>query len=165
MQTRSLRGSFAVLSAGAAVAVGSLVAAPVASSSAAPSTAPAPAPAICPVGKGVTVIVDFGSTTTKSCAPGDPTSGLTALKGAGFTYAFVARFPGMVCRINGKPTPAQDACVVAPPSTKYWSYWTALRGGTWTYATVGAGTDNPKPGTVRGWAYGAGKPPAVAVPK
>ena len=40
-----------------------------------PVDGPGPGPpAICPVGKGVTVIVDFGSTTTKSCAPGDPTS-------------------------------------------------------------------------------------------
>lgn len=160
-QTRSARSTFAALTTGVAFAAAGLVAAPVATSSA----APAPAPAVCPAGKGVTVIVDFGPTRSKSCAPGDPTSGLTALTGAGFTYAFVARFPGMVCRINGKPTPTQDACVVTPPATKYWSYWTAVRGGTWVYATVGAGTDNPKPGSVRGWAYGAAKPPAVAVPK
>jgi hypothetical protein len=52
-----------------------------------------------------------------------------------------------------------------PPTTKYWSYWHAARGGKWTYATTGAGSYNPKPGTVEGWAYGAGKPPTVAPPK
>lgn len=119
----------------------------------------------CPRGKGVSVVVDFGTTEKISCASGDPTSGLAALRGAGFTVAMVARFPAAVCRINGRPTATQDACVVMPPTTKYWSYWHAARGGKWTYATTGAGSYNPKPGTVEGWAYGAGKPPTVAPPK
>ncbi|MFN8096885.1 MAG: hypothetical protein U0Q21_01140 [Dermatophilaceae bacterium] len=121
--------------------------------------------AACPRGSGVTVLVDFGATESTRCATGDPRTGLAALKTAGFTVAMVARFPGAVCRINGIPTPATDACVVMPPTTKYWSYWHAQRGGTWTYSTTGAGTYDPKPGTVEGWSYGAGKPPSIPVPK
>lgn len=121
-------------------------------------------PAACPRGKGVTVIVDFGATKRISCAPGDPVSGLAALKGAKFTVAMVARFPGAVCRINNRPSPSAEACVVMPPATKYWSYWHANRGGTWTYSSSGAGTYNPKPGTVEGWSYGAGKPPTTPPP-
>lgn len=121
--------------------------------------------AACPRGSGVSVVVDFGATESTRCATGDPTSGLAALKGAGFTVTMVARFPGAVCRINGIPKPAKDACVVMPPATAYWSYWHALRGGTWTYSTSGAGSYDPKPGTVEGWAYGAGKPPSIPVPK
>ncbi|GAA1800353.1 MAG: hypothetical protein LCH77_06145 [Actinobacteria bacterium] len=122
-------------------------------------------PAACPRASGVTVVVDFGATERISCAPGDPTSGLAALKGAGFTVAMVQRFPGAVCRINNRPSPTVEACVVMPPATKYWSYWHAPRGGKWTYSTSGSGSYNPKPGTVEGWAFGAGKPPTVAPPR
>lgn len=122
-------------------------------------------PAACPRGSGVSVVVDFGTSRSTRCAPGDPASGLAALKRAGFTVAMVQRFPGAVCRINNRPAPSAEACVVMPPPTKYWSYWHATRGGKWTYSSAGAGTYNPKPGTVEGWAYGAGKPPKVAPPK
>lgn len=129
---------------------------------AAPAQATAPAP--CPRGRGVTVVVDFGSSRRTGCAPGDPRSGLDALRAAGFATVMVARFPGMVCRINGLPKPAVDACVIPPPPTRYWSYWHATRGGKWTYSSGGAGTYDPKPGTVDGWAYGPGKPPSVPPP-
>ncbi len=121
--------------------------------------------AACPRGSGVSVVVDFGATETTKCAAGDPKTGLAALKGAGFTVSMVARFPAAVCRINGIPTPTKDACVVMPPATAYWSYWHAARGGTWTYSTKAAGSYDPKPGSVEGWAYGAGKPPSIPVPK
>ncbi|MCA0291867.1 MAG: hypothetical protein LCH82_09575 [Actinobacteria bacterium] len=120
--------------------------------------------AICPRGSGVTVIVDFGSWDKRSCAPGDPTTGLAALRGAGFTVTMVQRFPGAVCRINGRPSATVDKCVVMPPTTGYWSYWQAVRGGKWTYSTSGPGSYNPKPGTVEGWSYGAGKPPTAPPP-
>ncbi|MEI2779300.1 MAG: hypothetical protein V9G19_25720 [Tetrasphaera sp.] len=122
-------------------------------------------PVSCPRGKGVTVVVDFGPSTTVKCATGDPSSGLAALSGAGFKVVQVQRFPGAVCRINGVPSRTQEACVVMPPSTRYWSYWHAVRGGRWVYSTSGAGTNNPKPGTVEGWAFGAGKPPSTPVPR
>lgn len=108
---------------------------------------------------GVSVVVDlkpFGKPLAVRCAPGDPASGLAALTGAGFTYGFVPRQPGFVCRINAKPDPCNGA-----PATAYWSYWHAVPGGTWTYSTKGAGTYDPRPGTVEGWAFGAGKPPSV----
>jgi hypothetical protein len=120
--------------------------------------------AACPRGTGVSVVVDFGAWHKISCAPGDPVSGAAALRGAGFTLTMVQRFPGAICRINGRPTVAQDACVVMPPATRYWSYWHAVRGGKWTYSTLGPGSYNPKPGTVEGWSYGAGTPPTPAPP-
>lgn len=122
-------------------------------------------PVACPRGKGVTVLVDYGPATRVKCATGDPSSGLDALRRAGFTVVMVQRFPGAVCRINGVPSRAQDACVVMPPTTRYWSYWHGARGGRWTYSTSGPGSYNPKPGTVEGWSFGAGKPPSTPVPK
>jgi len=93
-----------------------------------------------------------------SCAPGDPGSGLAALTGAGFGYAFAPS--GLVCQIDGRP----DPCPRVPPITAYWSYWHAQPGGTWRYSSVGAGSYDPAPGAVEGWAFGAGAPPGIAPP-
>ena len=137
------------------------------SSNAQPSNAQpasAQAAAACPSSSGVTVVVDFGGWRKIGCAAGDPKTGLAALTAAGFTKVMVARFPAMVCRINGVPKASIDPCVVTAPPTRYWSYWHAARGGTWTYSSAGAATFNPKPGTVEGWAYGAGTPPKVPPP-
>lgn len=123
------------------------------------AAAPSAQAARCGGTSGVTVIVDktaFGKGTAVRCAPGDPTSGLAALTGAAFSYSFVPRFPGMICRIDALP-----ATCAPPTTTAYWSYWHATPGGTWTYSSVGAGAFNPAPGTIEGWAFGAGKPPRV----
>jgi hypothetical protein len=123
--------------------------------------APAAEAAACSGTSGVTVVVDFGPLggVRVSCAPGDPASGLAALSAAGFGYSFVPRQPGLVCQINGLPDPCNGA-----PTTAYWSYWHAARGGSWTYSAAGAGSVNPRPGTVQGWAFGAGGRPGVAPP-
>ncbi|UVS79310.1 hypothetical protein [Actinokineospora sp. UTMC 2448] len=127
--------------------------------------APSAAAAACSGTAGVTVVVDFGSLgggTRVACAPGDPSSGMGALSGAGFGYTGVSSHPGMVCKINGQP--AAEACRRPPPTTAYWSYWYATRGGSWTYSSTGAGYRDPAPGTVEGWAFGAGSPPGTPPP-
>lgn len=128
--------------------------------------AAASAAAACGGQTGVTVVVDYGSQggTSTGCATGDPSSGLGALSGAGFEYVFAARQYGFVCRINGKPGTAVDACVNTSPTTAYWSYWYAQPGGSWVYSSSGAGGSNPAPGSVEGWSYGAGKAPRIAPP-
>ena len=126
------------------------------------ATAPPASAAACSGTSGVTVVVDFGPLgggVTTRCAPGDPASGLAALTGAGFTYAFVPRLPGFVCQIDVKPNPCNGA-----PSTGYWSYWRAARHGTWIYSTSGAGSYNPAPNTVQGWRFGAGTAPSISPP-
>ena len=118
--------------------------------------------AACTGTKGVTVVVDFtklGSKIKTACDPTDPKTGLAALTGAGFTYTFVPRFPGFVCTIDKLPNPCNGA-----PATAYWSYWHAQPGGKWVYSSTGAGTYHPKPGSVQGWAFGAGKPPGISPP-
>jgi hypothetical protein len=127
---------------------------------AAPVVTAAPAHAArCAGTNGVTVIVDlkpFGKGVRTKCASGNPTSGLDALTKAGFTYSFLPRQPGFVCQINALPKPCNGA-----PTHAYWSYWHGTRGGTWTYSSAGAGSYDPAPGTVEGWAFGAGTPPTV----
>jgi hypothetical protein len=111
---------------------------------------------------GVWVVVDAtaaGGGTTTRCASGDPATGLAALEGAGHAYGFVPRVPGMVCTIDARPDPCNGA-----PTDAYWSYWSAEPGGPWIYNSRGAGTRDPKPGQVEGWAFGAGAPPRTAPP-
>ncbi len=123
---------------------------------------PAAEAAACSGTSGVTVVVDYGALgggVRVACAAGDPSSGLAALSAAGFGYSFVPRQPGLVCQINTKPDPCNGA-----PTNAYWSYWHAVRGGSWSYSTSGAGSYNPRAGTVEGWAFGAGGRPGVAPP-
>ncbi|MEU7480785.1 hypothetical protein AB0A63_32755 [Lentzea sp. NPDC042327] len=108
---------------------------------------------------GVKVVVDFtalGGGVQTGCAPGDPATGLAALTGAGFTYSFVPRQAGFVCRINALPNPC-----TAPTTSAYWSYWHASPGGSWAYSSAGAGSYDPAPGSVEGWAFGAGTAPGA----
>ena len=142
------------------LAVGILVAAGVA-----PAT-PAAA-AACAEGAGVTVVVDFASlgvSTDTDCAAGDPGSGLEALRAAGHEPTRAAQQPGyFVCRIDGKP--ANDPCQRTSPADAYWSYWHAEPGGSWTFSDTGAADRDPAPGTVEGWAFGAGDPPSSPPPR
>jgi hypothetical protein len=148
--TRRLAAAAAV-----AVATGTLVLA-----------GPAPAEAAaCSGTSGVTVVVDYGPLggIQVGCAAGDPSSGLAALHAAGFATTGTQKDgPAFVCRINGAP--ASDPCVLTPPASAYWSYWHASRGGSWAYSSLGAASYNPKPGSVEGWAFGAGGRPGISPP-
>jgi hypothetical protein len=128
--------------------------------------APAAA-AACSQGGGVTLVVDFaslGGGTKTRCAAGDPASGVAALRAAGFSPTRAAQEPGyFVCRIDGKP--ANDPCQRTSPADAYWSYWHAKPGGTWAFSDRGAANYDPAPGTVEGWAFGAGKPPSSPPPR
>jgi hypothetical protein len=116
---------------------------------------------------GVTVVVDFtafGGGTTVACALGDPATGIAALQGAGFTVTGTQRWGlAFVCRINALPAPAADPCVNTPPATAFWSYWHAS-GGSWSFSTTGATSYNPAPGSIEGWAFGAGGAPGIPPP-
>jgi len=117
--------------------------------------------AACSSSSGVTVVVDYGSLggTSVGCARSGG-SGLDVLTAAGHAVTFVSpRQPGFVCTIDRRPDPCNGA-----PSSAYWSYWHAAPGGTWSYSTSGAASTHPKAGTVEGWAFGAGKPPAMRPP-
>ena len=123
---------------------------------------PAAAAACTSSKKGVTVVVDFTKLNGKikpACDPTDPTNGLTALTGAGFSYTFVPNYPGFICTIDSLPNPCNGA-----PASAYWSYWHATPHGKWIYSNLGAGSYHPKAGSVQGWAFGAGNPPGISPP-
>lgn len=129
-----------------------------------PSTVTAPPAAATTACATVTVVVDFaslGGGSATRCSIRDPSSGIEALEKAGFSVTPVYN-EAFVCRIDGKP--ASDPCRQTPPSNAYWSYWHAKPGGSWVWSSKGAGTYDPAPGSVEGWAFGAGKPPSTPPP-
>ncbi|HTK16015.1 MAG TPA: hypothetical protein VL769_06455 [Acidimicrobiia bacterium] len=122
----------------------------------------------CSATSGVTVIVDFthfgGGKIERGCAPGDPTNGLQALHAAGFTSAGTAQYgDAFVCRIDGLPTPKEEACAVTPPPSAYWAYWYARPSDpAWTYSAVGVLDFDPKPGSIEAFAFGNHAQPGIA---
>jgi hypothetical protein len=109
----------------------------------------------------VAVIVDFrqlGGAVQTRCAQGDPATGLQALAKAGFTATPRPR-DGLICEIDARPSCADTT------STTYWSYWYRAPGSSrWVYASEGAGTHNPKPGSTEAWVWqdgGRQPPPSI----
>ncbi|MFY1593562.1 hypothetical protein [Micromonospora sp. WMMD737] len=111
----------------------------------------------CPDASGVTVVVDFnelGGGTVVRCARGEQSTGLAALKNAGFQMTGTLRWgEGFVCRIEGKPSTASEKCVDTPPASAYWSYWHATSGGSWTYSDKGVLNRKPPAGSFEGWSF------------
>jgi hypothetical protein len=114
---------------------------------------------------GVTVAVDFtafGGKVVVRCAPGTPATGVAALQQAGFTPAGTTTYGlAFICRINNKPSPAQQACITTPPANAYWAYYHANKGATtWAYTTQGASTYKPAQGSIEAWAFGNSAKPS-----
>jgi hypothetical protein len=129
---------------------------------AAVATAP-PAAAAAPC---VGVVVDAsraGGPVQSRCARLDPSTGLAALKAAGFTPRL--RPDGLVCQLGrtGRRT-YPDRCVASVQ--RYWSYWYRQPGSSrWVYSNRGPGARNPRPGSTEAWVFqvggGRARPPAV----
>lgn len=133
----------------------------------APAATAAGATGACAGSNGVTVVVDsrpLGGGITIRCAEGSPSTGIDALRRAGFTVRGTVRFPGFVCRIDDAP--GSDPCLDTAPADAFWSYWHASRGGSWTYSDTGAAERTPPSGSVEGWVFsdGSGQPPGIAPP-
>lgn len=130
------------------------------------TTTPASADPIgdCTATKGAIVAVDFGPFAGKVERGCDttPTTGYDLLHDGGFTTTGTQHDgPGFICRIGygtsgtQYPTPDKEACVLTPPATAYWSYWTAAPGqDTWSYSQYGAMDRKLKDGDVDAWVYG-----------
>ncbi|RMB81077.1 LPXTG cell wall anchor domain-containing protein [Streptomyces shenzhenensis] len=121
----------------------------------------------CTTTSGVVLAVDFshwGGPIYRSCGT-TPTTGYELLNQGGWSTTGTGHDgPAFICRIgysghqNGKqyPTAAQDACVLTPPASAYWSYWHADPGAKdWSYSQLGAMLYKPKPGSVDLWIFGA----------
>ena len=147
------------LAAGAAIAI-IAVAAPAVGVGADPQSA-------CTATSGVTVVVDFthfpGGEIERGCAAGQPANALDALHAAGFTTAGTAQYgDAFLCRIDGLPTPADEACAVTPSATAYWAFWHARPSdANWTYSATGVTNYQPAPGSIEAFAFGNHALPGV----
>ena len=108
----------------------------------------------CTTATGITVVVDFqdlGGGISTRCVTSKVENGFQALTAAGINFQTATRAPGFLCKIAGLPTTEQ--CIQPAPTTAYWSYWLANRGGNWCYSSLGAGNILPPPGSVQGWSF------------
>ncbi|ROO60517.1 hypothetical protein EDC02_2404 [Micromonospora sp. Llam0] len=122
----------------------------------------------CPDGNGVTVIVDFqelGGPTIIRCAVGDQATGHAALKNAGISITGTTRWgESFICRIEGRPTAAEEPCIDTPPASAYWSYWHASDGGPWTYSQRGVLARKPPLGSFEGWSFAKNRTASTSPP-
>nr|WP_206269476.1 prenyltransferase/squalene oxidase repeat-containing protein [Streptomyces antioxidans] len=120
----------------------------------------------CTATKGAVVAVDFGpfgGKVERGCDT-TPTTGYELLHEGGFSTAGTEHDgPAFICRIGfgpfnsgtQYPTPDKESCVLTPPATAYWSYWTAPPGqDEWTYSPYGAMDRKLKNGDVDAWVFG-----------
>ncbi|MFJ8006207.1 prenyltransferase/squalene oxidase repeat-containing protein [Streptomyces fagopyri] len=120
----------------------------------------------CTATQGAVVAVDFGpfgGPVERGCDT-TPTTGYELLHEGGFgTTGTEHDGPAFICRIGSGsfnsgtqyPTPDKDDCVLTPPATAYWSYWTASPGqDDWTYSQYGAMDRKLEDGDVDAWVYG-----------
>jgi hypothetical protein len=131
-------------------------------------------PPTCSRARGTIVAVDFGhwgGPVVAGCGVAAG-SGYQLLHDGGFSTAgTVHDGPGFVCRLGNEkfrngtqfPTAHEDPCVVTPPESAYWSYWTAGRhSNAWSYDGLGAMSDVPVSGGVELWQFGGkGAQPSV----
>ena len=127
--------------------------------------------ATCAAGGGVSVVVDFnslGGGVQTACVAGGGGDKASAIFGAaGHTLGRVQQQPGFVCRVDGLPSPEQEACVKTPPADAYWGlWWSNGTSGSWTYSTVGVdGLTIPDGGSVAlSWDDVDGSAPPSATP-
>ncbi|HEV3053046.1 MAG TPA: hypothetical protein VGX45_00210 [Solirubrobacteraceae bacterium] len=123
----------------------------------------------CTAHRGTIVAVDFGhwgGPIVRGCGVDQPT-GYALLHAAGFTTAGDAQDGNVfICRLGDAafrhgtqyPPPSEDACIVTPPGSAYWSFWLAPAGqNRWAYSSLGPLGDVPKPGEVELWKFGGTK--------
>lgn len=117
--------------------------------------------AACSGSTGVTVVIDYGSNATSTCA-NDAASAMAVLKSVA-SVTSPPQYPGtVVCQINS--VPSNNCSRGMPPASAYWAFYHANRGGSWQYSSVGVAEYNPAPGTAIGFAFGAGARPDIAPP-
>lgn len=119
------------------------------------------AAAACAPGQGVSVVLDHkdvpggsGKGVVVDCVrDGAGRSARAVFKSAGVSMRDTTRFPGLVCLVDGLPSP-NPACVMAPPANAFWGlYWSNGRDGKWIFSSIGVdGLNVPDGGSVA-WAW------------
>lgn len=130
-----------------------------------PSASAAPVSS-CTTTTGTIVAVDFshwGGPVVRGCGVNQPTGYALMHEGGFSTVGDSHDGPAFICRIGNAafhgavqyPTVSDEPCILTPPASAYWSYWLASAGqNTWTYSSLGAMSEVPKPGQVELWSFG-----------
>ena len=128
----------------------------------------------------VTVVIDFsdlGPDPTIGCAYDLPAhaTGMDALVALGIPVTEVTRTPQFICRIDEVPSADQvvpipgndgykETCVNTPPTSAYWTYWSASKGGEWTYSLTGYTLHEVVIGGYEGYSFAHNVPVTQAAP-
>jgi hypothetical protein len=115
----------------------------------------------------VGLVIDFGNLdgrvahVSRDCVSfGSGGTGFDLLKADGHTFRINAA--GLVCAIDGYPSPDAGCGQHTASGYRYWSFWHAEANdpGVWQYASFGPASHRPGAGSVEGWHYveGAGNP-------
>lgn len=120
----------------------------------------------CTGSTGVTVVADFthfaDGTVVRRCDTGSPTTAYQAIDDVGLDPAHGAGQGQSgpyqyLCRIDDKPSAADDGCTGFATDAPYWAFWVPDSADTdWAYATEGVDTYAPPAGDVLGFSFGAG---------
>lgn len=118
--------------------------------------APAFAAGYCSGSTGVSVAVDYGALgggVVKGCVTnGAGRSAWSVTQAAGHALTAVQKYPGAVCRIDGK---GNSSCYNMPPADAYWGLFKSTDGGSWAYAQKGAKEMTAGNGDTIGWSWQA----------
>ena len=114
----------------------------------------------CSAGEGVSVVVDFGTSSEREplarCVTGFAGTGWAALQVAGLNPEGTDEFPsGFACRIDDVPATADQDCADTPTYAEgNWAYYfaTAESDG-WMLSGAGSAMRSPECGTVEGWRF------------
>lgn len=118
--------------------------------------------AACSGTSGVTVVIDYGSSSSTLCAADATEAGAVLDSVAEVAWVPMYGEGKVVCKINN--VPSSQTCQRMPPGSAYWAFFHASRGGSWIYSSTGVADYNPAPGTVIGFAFGSGGAPSSPPP-
>ncbi len=113
--------------------------------------------AACSGTTGVSVVVDFGPLgggTQQVCVPsGAGRNAIEVTSDAGFAVTLTSDGQPFVCRIDGRPAPAQEPCDDTPPGNAYWGLFWSDGSTDWKYSTRGAAALEADDGWSIGWRF------------
>lgn len=114
----------------------------------------------CQTGSGVSLVIDFGSSSDKEvsefCVSDFASSGWDIFDAAGIDVSGTSEYPtGFVCRLSGWPNEDAQPCTKTPTTAQgSWGYFVAdSTESDWKYSGQGAATRKPGCGAAEGWRF------------
>ena len=112
----------------------------------------------CSVGEGVSLVVDFGTSSGKNiaefCVKNFESTGWELLAAAGLDAKGTSEYEtGFVCRLDNWPSEAEQPCTKTPTNAQgTWAYFNS-KSNAWQFSGQGASSRKPGCGEVDGWRF------------